>query len=395
MEENNFFLDVECRQRNHVGELICGDVFLSQKIKEDGRTIAVLSDGMGSGVKANVLATLTASMAMNFTVDHREVKRTAEIIMDTLPVCSVRKVSYSTFTIIDIEEDGLTTIIEYDNPLALIMRGLHVFDPAWEEIVLENGQNKGKVLKTCSFMAQKEDRIFFWSDGIVQSGMGTKRLPFGFGRDALVEYVEKLIKNTPYAASGKLAQKVVNVAVMNDGGYPVDDTSCGVIYFREPRKLLLASGPPFDLKNDNEYALKVQRFKGKKVISGGTTAELVVRELGLKFDSDEMSSDPDLPPLSHVEGIDLVTEGILTLSKVVKLLEHYDAEVGLGRGPADQFAKLLLESDQIHILNGTNINVAHQDPTFPIELEIRRTVIRSIAAQLEKKFLKDVEIEYL
>ena len=150
-QENKFYIDIECRQNNHIGELICGDVFLSKRIKEEGRTIAVLSDGMGSGVKANVLATLTASMALNFTVEHREVRKTAEIIMNTLPVCSVRKVSYSTFTIIDIEDDGTTTIVEYDNPTCTITRGADLYDPKWHFIELESEQNKGKKINLLTF----------------------------------------------------------------------------------------------------------------------------------------------------------------------------------------------------------------------------------------------------
>ncbi len=394
-QENSFFIDIECRQNNHVGEIICGDVFLSRRIKEEGRTIAVLSDGMGSGVKANVLATLTASMAMNFTIEHREVARTAEIIMNTLPVCSVRKVSYSTFTIIDIEDDGTTTIVEYDNPICLVMRGQSEFDPGWEDLVLESDQNKGKKLKICKFKARLEDRIFFWSDGIVQSGMGSRAFPFGWGRDALGEYVQKIVKYTPYASSGKLAQKVINSALLHDGDKPKDDSSCGVIYYREPRKLLLATGPPFDEQNDIEYALKVRRFKGKKIIAGGTTAEIVGRELALKFDAGIDSEDSELPPVSYMEGINLVTEGILTLGKVARLLESYDSNSRLGNGPADQIIKMLLESDRIHVLNGTRINVAHQDPNLPVELEIRRTVVKRVVGLLEEKFLKNVDIEYM
>lgn len=393
--DNHFFIDIECRQNNHEGELICGDVFLSRRVKEEGRTVVVLSDGMGSGVKANVLATLTASMAINFTVEHREVKKTAEIIMNTLPVCSVRKMSYSTFTIIDIEDDGTTTIVEYDNPSSLVMRGSKVFDPGWEEIVLDSEKNKGKKLLTCSFKAIKEDRVFFWTDGIAQSGMGSKALPFGWGREEMENYVQKIVRYTPFVASGKLAQKVVNIACLHDGDKPKDDSSCGVIYFREPRKLLLVSGPPFEEKNDFDFALKVSRFKGKRIIAGGTTAEIVARELALKFDAGMDSADPDLPPVSYVEGITLVTEGILTLGKVAKLLEHYHKDTRLGNGPADQIIKLLLESDKIHVLNGTRINVAHQDPNLPVELEIRRTVIKRIVKLLENKFLKEVDVEYM
>ncbi|MCG8582457.1 MAG: SpoIIE family protein phosphatase [Bacteroidales bacterium] len=393
--ENSFFIDVECRQNNHVGEIICGDVFLSQKIKEEGRIVAVLSDGMGSGVKANVLATLTASMAMNFTIEHREVARTAEIIMNTLPVCSVRKVSYSTFTIIDIEDDGTTTIVEYDNPLCLIMRGQEEFDPGWEDLVLKSEKNKGKKIRICKFKAQLEDRIFFWSDGIVQSGMGSRAFPFGWGRDDVGEYVKKIVNYRPFASSGKLAQKVINMAQLHDGDKPKDDTSCGVIYYREPRKLLLITGPPFDEHNDFDFSLKVKRFKGRKIIAGGTTAEVVARELALKFDAGFESEDPELPPVSFMEGISLVTEGILTLGKVVRLLENYNVNSRLGNGPADQIIKMLFESDRIHILNGTRINVAHQDPNLPVELEIRRTVVKRVIRLLEEKFLKDVTIEYM
>ncbi|MCT4588089.1 MAG: serine/threonine-protein phosphatase [Carboxylicivirga sp.] len=393
--ENKFFIDVECRQNNHVGEIICGDVFLSRRIKEEGRIIAVLSDGMGSGVKANVLATLTSSMAMNFTIEHREVARTAEIIMNTLPVCSVRKVSYSTFTIIDIEDDGTTTIVEYDNPLCLIMRGQEEFDPGWQDLILESEQNKGKKLHICKFKAQLEDRIFFWSDGIVQSGMGTKAFPFGWGREDLGDYVKKIVAYRPYASSGKLSQKVINMAKLHDGDHPKDDSSCGVIYYREPRKLLLATGPPFDEHNDFDFSLKVQQFNGKKIIAGGTTAEVVARELALKFDAGIDSDDPELPPVSFMEGISLVTEGILTLGKVARLLESYHTNTRLANGPADQIIKMLLESDRIHIINGTRINVAHQDPNLPVELEIRRTVVKRVVRLLEEKFLKDITIEYM
>jgi hypothetical protein len=393
--EEHFFLDIYCQQSNHVGELICGDMFLSRRVKEDGRTVVVLSDGMGSGVKANVLATLTASMAMNFTIEKKELRQTAEIIMSTLPVCSVRKMSYSTFTIIDIEDNGLTTIVEYDNPTCLVLRNDKPLDPDWQKIELENAKNKGKSLRTCQFMAQKEDRIFFWSDGIAQSGMGTKMFPFGWGVEGAVDYAIKIVKSTPFASSLRLAKKMVSIAELHDGGKPKDDTSCGVIYFREPRKLLLVTGPPFDEKNDLSFSVRVQQFEGKKIIAGGTTAEIVARELGLKFDIGMESADPELPPTSIVEGINLVTEGILTLGKVHHIMESYHKDYRLGNGPADQIVKMFQESDHIHIVVGTRINLAHQDPSLPVELEIRRTVVKRIVHFIEEKFLKDVTIEFI
>ncbi|ASB49726.1 SpoIIE family protein phosphatase [Alkalitalea saponilacus] len=393
--ESHIYIDIFCHQANHVGEEICGDVFLSRRIKEEGRTIVVLSDGMGSGIKANVLASLTASMAVNFTMEHREVKKSAEIIMNTLPVCSVRKISYSTFTIIDIEDDGFTTIVEYDNPDCVILRGEEIFDPKWETIQLEDEKYRDKEIRTCSFRAEMEDRILFLSDGIVQSGMGTRAFPFGWGRDGVIEQVKKLLQNTPFISSAKLARKIVSLSMKHDGGIAKDDTSFGVIYFREPRKMLLVSGPPFDERNDLDFALKVQRFSGKKIISGGTTAEIIARELALRFDAGMEQSDPELPPASYVEGMNLVTEGILTLGKAARILENLKKDEKIGTGPADLIVKYLLESDRIHIINGTRINVAHQDPNLPVELEIRRSVVKRIVRVLEDKFLKEVTVEYM
>src|SRR5512137_1176388 len=155
--QKDFYIEVNSQQRNHDGERICGDVFLNRYIKEEDRVIVVLSDGMGHGVKANILATLTSTMAINFTREHKDIDRIAEIIMNTLPVCSDRKISYSTFTIIDIESSGRTSILEYDNPATIILRGNQIFDPSWKKVILEKGKNAGKVLKTCSFVPAKED----------------------------------------------------------------------------------------------------------------------------------------------------------------------------------------------------------------------------------------------
>lgn len=393
--EDKFHIDIDCQQVNHYGEMICGDVFLSRRIKEENRTIAILSDGMGSGVKANVLATLTASMAMNFSMEHKDVKAIAEIIMNTLPICSVRKISYSTFTIIDVEYDGTTRIIEFDNPMCVVMRGAEIYDPGWENIELDSQENRGKVLRTCAFTARKEDRILFWSDGIMQSGMGSREYPFGWGQDDVVEYVKNIVSSTPFISARKLGLKVVKKAVRNDHEAPKDDTSAGVIYFREPRKLLICTGPPFEMDKDGELAMRVYHFKGKKIICGGTTAEIIARELNLKFAAGMKVTDPELPPVSYMEGMNLVTEGILTIGKVATILEDYNSSYILGEGPADQIVYYLLQSDKITFITGTRINFAHQDPSLPVELEIRRTVVKKIVNLLEEKFLKDVSLSFI
>lgn len=393
--ENNVYIEVSCQQIHHEGERICGDVFLSRKIKEEGRTIAVLSDGMGHGVKANVLATLTATMALNFTIEHKDVDVIAELIMNTLPVCSERKISYSTFSIVDILLDDTTKILEYDNPQCIVLRANAPFQPNWNCVILQSEKNAGKELMTCQFYHQKEDRIILISDGVAQSGMGTEKYPFGWGRDNVQDFVVQLVNNDPQISAATLATKVVNYAHINDGYRSKDDTSCAVIYFREPRKLLICTGPPFDENKDKEYAEAVKNFQGKKILCGATTADIIARELGVEITDSFEFEDPDLPPISFMPGVDLVTEGILTLGKVNQILLNYGLNTRLRNGPADKIIKMLLESDEIYFIIGTRINIAHQDPSLPVELEIRRTVVKRIAQLLEEKYLKEVKLSFI
>ncbi|HLP71477.1 MAG TPA: SpoIIE family protein phosphatase [Bacteroidales bacterium] len=393
--DRNFFIEVNSQQRNHHEGRICGDVFLYRYIKEENRVIAVLSDGMGHGVKANVLATLTSTMAINFTREHKEVDRIAEIIMNTLPVCSERKISYSTFTIIDIESSGKVNILEYDNPGTIILRGRSLLDAPWKKVVLQKGKHAGKILKSCSFLPEKEDRIIMCSDGVSQSGMGSETYPFGWERDNIAEYASDLVSGEASISASVLAGKVVTMAHKNDSYKAMDDISCAVIYFREPRKLLLCTGPPYEKDKDTELAVKVKDYSGKVILCGGTTADIIARELNRTIVDELIFEDPDLPPESFIDGIDLVTEGILTLQKVNEILKTYNNSVKLGKGPADKIVRLLMESDEIHFVIGTRINIAHQDPTLPVDLEIRRTVVKRIARLLEEKWLKKVTFEYI
>lgn len=392
---DSFYIEVSCEQRNFGNERICGDVFLTKKIREENRTIAVLSDGMGHGVKANVLATLTATMSLNFTVEHKNPETIADIIMNTLPVCSERHMSYSTFTIIDVEADGQITILEYDNPQTIILRNYKNFDPGWQRTIMRTEKNKGKEIRTCRFKPKKEDRILFFSDGITQSGLGTEKHPLGWGHDSLKSYSESLVKNAPLISAAKLAEKIVNMAYRNDNYSSKDDTSCASIYFREPRKLLISTGPPYEEENDKKLGDAVKEFKGKKIVCGATTADIIARELGVKIEDSLEFTDPDLPPVSTMPGIDLVTEGILTITKVTRILKEYTPTYDLGNGPADRIIKMVRDSDEIEIIIGTRINIAHQDPNLPVDLEIRRTVVKRMARLLEEKFLKEVLVRYI
>jgi len=397
-ERKKYHAEVGHFQINHEGEKICGDVFLSQRIHEENRILCVLSDGMGHGVRANVLATLTATISLNFSIEHKDANALAGIILKALPVCSEKEISYATFTIIDVSmEYDTVSILEYDNPQTLIMRGNQIYEPEWTHVKYEGDIADKRVmnLKKCSFVPQIEDRIVFCSDGITQSGL-ERGIAMGWGRNNLIKFVREIIETSPTISAANLAQRVVKHASANDLHTPKDDLTCGVIYFRQARKTIVCTGPPFSPEKDNEFANILQTFNGKKIISGATTTEIIARELKRTV-TDEERTDTTLPPSSKMEGIDLVTEGILTLSKATYLLNTLDinSNTQFGKGPADEICKLLLESDEIYILVGTKINEMHHDPTLPVEIEIRKNLIHRLTKVLSEKFMKVVTVKYM
>jgi hypothetical protein len=392
----NYHVEIDVQQKKPKGEIACGDVFLSDIFKEEGRTILVLSDGIGHGIKASVLAQLTATMALKYARFHTKPEISARIIMEALPKSSDGKESYATFTIIELETDGQVRIINYDNPPVLIIRNGKPYQPKEYMLEVRGKENIGKLLRCREFTAHKEDRIVFLTDGVVQSGLGNNRYPMGWGVENVYEFALNQVSRMPDISASRLGRKIINQASMNDNFEMKDDTTCGVIYFREPRKFMLITGPPFYKIKDYDFVDRIKSFNGKKIICGGTTAEIVARELDVEVEIQHVAKTKDLqPPAARMEGFEMVTEGILTLGKVEEILENYNSEIRLLDSPAEKVVKLLLQHDQIDIIVGTRINWAHQDPEQPIELELRKFVVKRIVKILTNKFFKHVEIEYL
>lgn len=389
----DYHIEVDIQQLKRHGQVVCGDVFLSRQIRAEGRSILVLSDGIGHGVKANVLATLTASMALNYTSFHTKPEVAANIFMRALPKSVDGKESYATFTIIEIEEAGLVRIINYDNPRSIIFRRGKILHPKEFQIPIRGEENIGKILRIREFSPMLEDRIIFLTDGIVQSGLGSKRFPTGWGTDFVAQFAENQIAREYEISATKLARKILNQASMNDAFEIRDDASCGVIYFRRPREFMLITGPPFYKIKDADFVKHIQEFPGKKIICGGTTAEIIAREMNLDIEIQHRFSEKTLPPSAKMEGFEIVTEGILTLGRVEEILETYTSGLRLGDSPPEEVVKLLTQHDIIHIIVGTRINWAHQDPDQPVELEIRKFVVKRIVKLLETRFFKKVTVE--
>ena len=397
-DTKKFFIEIGSYQQNKYGNIVCGDSIMLHKSVKENRTIAVMSDGLGSGVKANVLSTMTASMALNFRVRREPIVRTVKTIMDTLPVDSVRNISYSTFTIVDIDSDGKAMIVEYDNPPLILIRDNKVTNLVTKDTIIKSKisetSSDDRIIKMSDLELQKEDRLIFFSDGVTQSGIGNMNMPFGWGDD-VNEFILDILKENPFISARELSRKIVKQSELNDILKPKDDTSCVVFYVRQPRKLLICTGPPFTEEKDKYLGEIVKNYQGKKIVCGGTTSKIVARELNREITVDLNNVISALPPSSQMDGVDLITEGIITLGSLAELLEKGTPKNLIGKGPDWDMFRMILDADIIDIVAGTKINIAHQDPSLPVELEIRRNVVKRLAALLEGKYMKDVKLQFI
>ena len=354
------------------------------------RVVAVLSDGLGSGIKANILACMTSTMLLKFMENHSDIEKSCEIIMNSLPVCKVRGISYSTFSAIDCFENGKAKIVEEGNPDFIWIRNGEVLKPEYQTI--QSKDFKNRKMKVYNINLEQYDRIIFCSDGATQVAMGTKQFPLGLERKGLIKIILNKLAEAPEISSKDLSEYLVHqIELVAPNRELKDDTSIVSIYCRDPRESLIFTGPPYHQNKDSYWAKTFMDFKGKKAISGGTTANIISRELNIPVVADLSTNSGKLPGLSKMDGVDLVTEGILTLTKTLEYLESGKPE----KNAAKILMDFLLDSDVINFLVGAQMNKAHYDPNLPIEIEIRKNIIKQMAKVLEEKYLKKVNVQFI
>lgn len=384
------FIDIACSQKKKYNQNAYGDYFASNRFPNMNRIVAVLSDGLGSGIKANILACMTSTMLLKFMESHFDIEKSCEIIMNSLPVCKVRGISYSTFSAIDCYDDGNAKIVEEGNPDFIWIRNGEVLKPDFQSI--QSKAFKNRRMKVYNIKLEKYDRVIFCSDGATQVAMGSKQYPLGLERNGLIKIILNKLEQNPEISSKDLSEYVVKqIELIAPNRELKDDTSILSLYCRDPRESLIFTGPPFHGEKDSYYAKTFMEFKGKKAISGGTTANIISRELNIPVIAKLSTNSGKLPGISEMAGVDLVTEGILTLTKTLEYLESGNFEENAAKILMD----FLLDSDVINFLVGAQMNKAHYDPNLPVEIEIRKNIIKQIAKVLEEKYLKKVNVQFV
>ncbi len=388
---NDLCADIGYKSINHVGEELCGD-HVDVVEENENSTVVVLADGLGSGVKASILSTLTAKIISTMMAAGLPIEECVSTIAATLPVCSMRGVAYSTFTIIHIMDNETAEIIQYDNPHVIIFRDFQNFDYPKTEMNIG-----GKKIYKSTIPLREDDVFIAMSDGCPHAGLGG-RYNFGWQRDDIVEFMQALV-------AGGYTAKTLSTMLVDEcdklyGNKPGDDTTACVVKIRKREPMNILFGPPFN-RDDCERMMSLFFSKaGKHIVCGGTTSSIAAKFLGKPLRPTLEFERSDVPPIAYLEGVDLVTEGVVTMNKVIEYAKDYLAENKLyeqwsfKRDGAALISRMLFEeATDINFFVGRAVNPAHQNPDLPINFNIKMNLVEDLTTCL-RKMGKSIKISY-
>jgi hypothetical protein len=388
---NNLCTDFGYASINKFGEQLCGD-HVDIVEQNDNSMVLVLADGLGSGVKASILSTLTAKIISTMMANHMSIEDCVTTVASTLPVCEKRGIAYSTFTIIHIIDSSYAEVIQYDNPHVIYLH--NGINTEYEMMHLVIGD---KNIYQSKIELSPDDVLVAMSDGAVYAGVG-KSLNFGWQRKHIIEFLEQNYENS-------LSAKIIATILLEQcsrlyENIPGDDTTVAAVKIRPRRPLNLLIGPPSNPADVKKMMTLFFVKEGKHIVCGGTTSFLAAQYLKKDIRTELEYNDPDIPPISHVDGIDLVTEGVITIDRVLHYAKNYLQdnncyyEWSLKEDAASLIARLLFEeATDINFYVGRAINPAHQNPDLPIHFNIKMRLIDELSECL-KKMGKRVSVSY-
>ncbi|MGI6268347.1 MAG: SpoIIE family protein phosphatase [Acutalibacteraceae bacterium] len=388
---NNLCADIGWKSINREGEQLCGD-HIDIIEQNENSTVVVLADGLGSGVKASILSTLTSKIISTMMAEGLKIEECVSTIAATLPICSVRGVAYSTFTIIHIINNATAELIQYDNPHIILLRDGKNYDYHKRELNID-----GKKIYKSVINLREDDVFVAMSDGCPHAGIGLA-FNFGWKREEIIDFMRAI---TPIGYTAKtLATMLVDECNKQYDYKPGDDATACVIRIRKRVPMNVLFGPPRNRDDCDRMMSLFFSKEGKHIICGGTTSSIAAKYLGKPLKASLVFESEDVPPTAEIEGVDLVTEGVITVSKVIEYAKDAlrdNEKYGhwcYKRDGASLMCRLLFEeATDINFFVGRAVNPAHQNPELPINFNIKMNLVDELSNCL-KQMGKRVKVSY-
>jgi hypothetical protein len=388
---NDLCADIGYKSINHYGEQLCGD-HVDIIEQNESSTVIVLADGLGSGVKASILSTLTSKIISTMMAEGLSLEDCVETIAATLPVCSVRGVAYSTFTIIHIIDNSYAELIQYDNPQIILIRNCKNYDYPMTEMSIG-----GKKIYKSQIKLNENDIFIAMSDGCPHAGIGLA-YNFGWKREDITSFMES-IAHVGYTAK-TLSTILVDECNKLYDNKPGDDATACIVRIRKRVPMNMLFGPPRNRDDCDRMMSLFFSKEGKHIVCGGTTSSIAAKYLGKELKTSLNFERSDIPPIAEIEGVDLVTEGVITVNRVVEYAKDYlrDNESyeqwGYKRDGASLISRMLFEeATDINFFVGRAVNPAHQNPDLPINFNIKMNLVEELSECL-KKMGKRIKVIY-
>ena len=387
---NDLCADIGYKSILHAGEQLCGDHV--DIASDEQSTVVVLADGLGSGVKASILSTLTSKIISTMMAEGLSVEDCVRTIAATLPVDSKHGVAYSTFTIVHLMNNTYADVIQYDNPQLILLRNGQNYDYPTQEMIVGDK----KILRS-RIRLEEGDLFIAMSDGCPHAS-AEEAYNMDWTRDDIIRFMET-ISLAGYNAK-TLSTMLIDECWSLYAGEPRDDATACVIAIRKREPMNILFGPPSD-PDDAERMMNLFFSKeGKHIICGGTTASIAAKHLRVPLRTGSGEMVGGIPPTSELEGVDLVTEGVITMSRVVEYAHDFIGENAqyetwsYGRDGASMICRLLFEeATDINFYVGRAVNPAHQDPNLPINFHIKMRLVDELSEAL-RTMGKRVKISY-
>ena len=388
---NDLCADIGWKSINHIGEQLCGDHVEIVEQNEDS-TVIVLADGLGSGVKASILSTLTSKIISTMMAAGLPIEECVSTIAATLPVCSVRGVAYSTFTIMHLINNETAEIIQYDNPQVIVLRDNVNYDYPKTEMNID-----GKKIYKSVIRLQENDIFIAMSDGCPHAGIGMA-YNFGWKREDIIDFMETM--SVAGLTAKNLSTLLVDECDKLYGYKPGDDATACIVKIRKREPMNILFGPPSNRDDCDRMMSLFFSKQGKHIICGGTTSSIAAKYLRKPLQATLNFEKSDVPPIAKLEGVDLVTEGVITMNKVIEYAKDYLGKNELyeqwnyKRDGASLICQLLFEeATDINFYVGRAINPAHQNPDLPINFSIKMNLVEELSKSL-KQMGKRIKVSY-